>query len=91
MIVRTSGSCSRICSVRLRSAARSAAVGANPQIAAISSARSGLRISAAPSTPPTRKATTDSTTNSPERTLTPGRLEFGIQPLAEPSGLGEPA
>ena len=71
MMVNTSGSCSRIFSVRRFSAMRRAAVGAAPQTAPTTPARMGLPRIAAPMAPPTRKATTETTTNSPDRMLTP--------------------
>ncbi len=71
MIVSTSGSCSRIFSVRLRKAMRRATVGPTPHAAPAIRASSPARKSAAPTTAPTTNATTESTTNSPERTFTP--------------------
>jgi hypothetical protein len=69
--VSTSGSCSRIFSVRLRSDIRSATVGPMPHAApTIRPSRPAFN-NAAPITAPTTKATTESTTNSPERTLAP--------------------
>jgi len=71
MIVRTSGSCSRIFSVRFFSDMRRAMVGPRPAtIPTIAPSRNERRM-ATPRIAPTKKATPERTTNSPDRTATP--------------------